>query len=375
MRELTREAFEHDDPNSARHYKDKREKEKRDTVGFIPVPSPLREGGKELSGVEIDADTKGWMFSFGNHSQNYSAALGDNPLPKARKADAKAYHQWVIKEERDRRRFRRTIKRNGKETETWGRHKCGAVSLVVTLPPWAMPVLNSMEDDVRDNLLLRIADVIAHKTQEISERVPWGGGCHMDTDVIHYHMQIPKTAPCGTNLPKAKFKTGGPWLVGADRIDRTFPDLLPNKQKEFLDNRKAKKGKLIDIEIAEAIDRFLERKFELMGYKEQYDKSKKEYAKRKSKSRDTERDRNLIKESFRYFAVEGVWPLAVSTMRLSMWRMIPKEYRILIYASIRAFQIMASPKKALVRESIRLITGRLEKEFHPEPEMLPPWRM
>jgi len=121
--------------------------------------------------------------------------------------------------------------------------------LVVTVPPWAVSVINELEDDQRDALLLRVAHSAAKRMQEVSGRVPWGGGCHLDADVAHYHFQIPKTSPSGKNWPKSKFKTGGPWLMGADRLERQFPGLLSPKQKELMEGHKGRKGEMVDLEI------------------------------------------------------------------------------------------------------------------------------
>jgi len=372
MRNLSREAFDHDDPSSRRHEKDKREKRDRDAVDFVPVPSPLRAGGKELTGIDFDPDSAGFMFSFGGRNENTAAALGVSPTPAAEKVDARNYRARVLKEEKERRKFRRSITKNGKVVETWGSHKCGAVSLVVTMPPWCMSVINALEDDRRDALLLRVADAAARRMQTVSDRVPWGGGCHLDTDVAHFHFQVPKTSPAGENWAKSKFKTGGPWLVGADRMERRFPGLLPAKEKELMDSHKKRKGEMVDLEIASAVDAHLENEFREMGLSKRYEQACCEYVGRKKRAQETEQSRRLLRESLRFFVLQGVWPLAAGTMKLSMVRMVPKEFRPLIYSSIRVTQILASPAKAAVVQSIKRIAKKLKEEAFPEPEPVPP---
>jgi len=374
MRNLTREAFEHDDPSSRRHYKDKREKAERDDVAFVHVPSPLRAGGQELTGVDFDADSAGFMFSFGDKAENRSAASGALPLPPAGKVDAGSYRTRILGEEKARRRFRRTItKKTGEEVETWGSHKCGAVSLVVTVPPWSMSVINSLEDDERDALLLRVADAAAKRMHEVSDRVPFGGGCHLDTDIAHYHFQVPKTSPAGENWKKSKFKTGGPWLVGADRVERQFAGLLSKKQKELLESHKKRKGQMVDLEIASAVDSHLENEFREMGLEKDYEESCREYVRRKKRAQETERHRLLLKESLRFFAVEGVWPVATAAMSLCMWRMIPREHRPLVMTSIRLTQMIAAPiARTVVKTAARELVKKLSAL--PEPVMSGPGR-
>lgn len=373
MRNLTREAFEHDDPDSRRHVKDKREKRERDAVDFVPVPSPLRPGGKDLTGVDFDADSKGFMFSFGDRDENFSAALGDKPLPSPAKVDAVKYRKRILKEEVERRRFRRRVPKNGKEVETWGSHKCGAVSLVVTVPPWSMSVINQLEDDERDALLLRVAHAAGKKMQEVSGRVPWGGGCHQDTDIAHYHFQVPKTSPAGENWAKSKFRTGGPWLVGADRVDRQFPGLLSPKQKELMESHKSRKGQMVDLEIAAAVDSHLEEEFRKMDLAKEYEEACREYVRRKKRAQETERHRSILRESLRFFAVDGVWPLAAGAMRFCMWRLIPREHRKLVMTSIRLTQAIAAPiARTVAMTAARELVKKLSAL--PEPVMTGPGR-
>jgi len=372
MRDLSREALDHDNPNSRRHHKDKREKRERDDVGFIPVPSPLRGGGKELTGTDFDADSAGFMFSFGGRDENAAAALGETALPPAALVNPAVYRKRILGEEKERRRFRRVVVRGEKEVETWGRHKCGGSSLVVSVPPWAMSVINTLEDDQRDALLLRVAHSAAKRMQEVSGRVPWGGGCHLDTDVTHYHFQIPKTSPSGDNLPKSQFRTGGPWLVGADRVERKFPGLLNPKQKELMEGHKQRKGEMVDLEIAAAVDTHLEKEFLEMGLEKDYKQACREYVHRKKRAQETERQRGILRESLRFFVVEGVWPLASGVMKLSMWRMLPPEFRPLISQSIRVSQVIASPTRAAISLTANAIRNRLKEELFPEPEPVPP---
>mgnify|MGYP001766661670 CR=1 FL=1 len=366
MRPLSREAFDHDNPNSRRPAKDKREKGERDAVDFVPVPSPLRAGGKELTGVDFDADSAGFMFAFGDREANFAAALGDQPLPAADKVDAVKYRKRILAEEKGRRRFRRTVTKNGKEVETWGQHKCGAVSLVVTVPPWSMAVLNSLEDDVCHALLLRVAHAAGKRMQVISGRVPWGGGCHLDTDIAHFHFQVPKTSPAGENWPKSQFKTGGPWLVGADRVERQFPGLLSEKQKELMESHKARKGQMVDLEIAAAVDTHLGEEFRRLGLEKEYENSCRDYVRRKQRAQETERQRVLLREALRFFGIKGVWPLASGAMELIMWRLIPREHRKLVMTSIRLTQMIAAPTaRSVAKTASRELVKKLAELAEP----------
>ena len=371
MRNLSREAFDHDDPNHGRHGRDKQAKKARDAVDFVPIPSPIRIGGKELTGIDFDPDSAGFMFQFGNAAENTEAALGKSPIPLPQRVDSKVYRKRILSEEKTRRRFRRVVARNGQDASAWGYHKCGGLSLVVTVPPWSMTLVNQMEDDIRDKFLLEVAHAASEKMKEVSGRVPWGGGLHLDTGIAHIHFQIPKTNPEGVNWEKAKFKTGGPWLVGADRIDRKFPDLLSKKQREIMQGHKTRKGQLVDLEIASAVDDFMEKRFRQMGLEKDYEESCRDYVVRKKKAQDTERDRHFLRESFRYFAVGGVWPLAASIMRFAMWRLIPKDYRKLVMTSMRMTQIIESP---LTKSAFKFATKEIIKKLTdlPEPVMTGP---
>ena len=327
-----------------------------------------------MTGVDFDADSKGFMFSFGGRDENAASALRRAPLPSALRVDPSEYRKRILREEKERRRFRRTISKNGKEVETWGQHKCGAVSLVVTVPPWSMSVINGLEDDERDALLLRVAHAAGTRMQKLSDRIPFGGGCHLDTDIAHYHFQVPKTSPSGENWAKSKFRTGGPWLVGADRVERQFPGLLSGKQKELMESHKQRNGQMVDLEIAAAVDKHLEKEFGEMGLSKKYEEACREYVRRKKRAQETEQTRRLLRESLRFFVTEGVWPLAASAMRLTTWKMVPKEYRPLIVKSIRLTQFVAKPKQAAVALGISF-AKKIKEYAYPEPEPIPPGRV
>lgn len=366
MLPLTRSNLLHDDPNSKTHYRDKKKKWERDKVQFVPIEAPITGSGKDLTGVDFDPDSNGFMLRFGNPEQNKDSALGKRPLPTAEKVDEDTYRKWVLKEERERRRFRRSITRNGKEIETWGSHKNGGVSLVVTVPPWTMKVLDMLEDDVRDKLLLETASVAGKRLQEVSGRTAWGAGCHLDTDIAHFHFQIPKVSPSGENWNKSRFRTGGPWLTGANRIEGKFPSLLAPKQRELLESHKARKGVLVDLEMSSAVDEFLEIKFQEMGFQREYQRSCLEYTARKKKAKHTEQERLLLREALKFFRMNGIWALASSAMSLAMWRLLPKELRVVVMASMRLTQIIECPSP---RHLVKSVSLELIKRLSHLPEM------
>ena len=366
MLQLSRHTLLHDDPNSSRHFRDKLQKSQRDSLQFVPVESPIKPSGQDLTGIDFDAESAGFMLRFGSPKMNSSAAQGNVPLPPAEQVDPAEYRKWILQEERQRRRFKRTITRNGKTIETWGKHQSGGVSLVVTVPPWTMNVINLLEDDVRDNLLLQTAHVAAERLQEISGRTAWGAGCHTDTDVAHFHLQIPKTSPTGDNWPKSKFRTGGPWLTGANRVEMKFPGLLSKQQQDLLKDHTARKGTLVDLEMASAVDEFLESSFQQMGLQQEYELSCGEYVARKKKAQSTERDRLMLAEALKFFRFQGIWPLATSVMKLAIWRMLPKEIRPIVMQSIRLTQMIAAPiERTIVKTAAKEVMKRLSELREP----------
>ena len=230
-----------------------------------------------------------------------------------------------------------------------------------------MELINSLEDDVRDQLLMDTALAAAKRMKDVSGRLPWGAGCHQDTEIAHWHFQVPKTSPDGENWEKSKFKTGGPWLCGADRIDRKFPGLLSKKQKEVMDGHKARKGLMVDLEIASAVDDFLGNRFKEMDLDNEYEQSCRDYVKRKKKAQEVERQRYLLKESMKYFTVEGIWPLSMSVMRFAMWRMLPQPYRKLVVASIRLTQFIESPSiRSVINLGAKEMVNKLSEIKQPE---------
>ena len=161
--------------------------------------------------------------------------------------------------------------------------------------------------------------------------------------------------------------------MGADRVDRRFPGLLSGKQKELMESHKKRKGQMVDLEIASAVDKHLEDEFRRLGLEKDYEESCREYVRRKKRAQETERHRILLKESIRFFAVDGVWPLAAGTMRFCMWRLLPKEYRTLVMTSIRLTQIIGAP---VVKTGFKIATQELLKKLSalPEPVMTGPGR-
>ena len=360
MIQLSRSSLRHDDPNSLTHKRDKTAKKQRDMVDYVSVPSPVFDFGRKLTGVEFNPDSSGFMIEFGDSVANAASAEGLKRVPAPCRVPADSYRRRILKEEKLRRRFRRTISRGEKSIETWGQHREGGVSLVATVPPWTMSLLNTLEDDIRDQMLMNASHAAALKMAKVSGRVPWGAGVHLDTDICHFHFQIPKTSPKGKNWEKSKFRTGGPWLTGADRISRNFPNLLGEKQTALLKKRKEEKGVLVDLEIAKAIEESLEMQFLNLHLSAEYERSKREYRHRKIKSQDTERQRQLLKSALKYFTIEGIWPLAATSMKLGIWRMIPREIRPLVMTSIRVMQMIVKPSPAaLVKSTAREIVMKL----------------
>lgn len=355
--DLTNAVAWHDDSTSPLHGIHKQKKAERMATHYEPVPAIEREvGGGILDGV-FKSPVQG--FSFRMH---YGSAV--------RAADSEAYTREAIAMSKTRSRFTRVRIRDGKERREAGRYAHGAVSLVTTLPPWAVRTVARIGPSELEHLMLYLAEAQAKEVKAVSDREMYGGGIHLDTGIPHFHNHIPKSSAKGEPYPKSKFLTAGPWIVGAHRIEAKFPGLLTDKKREQLTRHLSRKdtAHLIDVRCAAVIDRELEKWIRERGLWTQYQADCEEYRCKKMKAQREEPLRRLMQASVGHHARNGVWPLAYATMSMTMWRMIPRELRGPIMACIRVHQIVRNPSKVL-KIGIRMLA-----EMNRQPEMRGPSR-
>lgn len=353
--ELTHAVAWHDDSNSRVHEKHKRQKAERLATHYEPVPAIERQvGGGILDGV-FHSPVKGYSFRMKSGSA-------------VRAADGEAYTREALAMSKERARFTRVRIRDGKERREVGHYKHGAVSLVATLPPWAVRTVARIGSSELEHLMLYLAEAQAKEIKAVSGRDMYGGGIHLDTAIPHFHNHIPKSSVKGEPYPKAKFLTAGPWVTGAHRIEAKFPGLLTDKKREQLKRHLARKDTehLIDVRCAAVIDRELEKWIRERGMWSQYQADCNEYRRRKEKAQREEPLRRLMQSAVGHHSRSGVWPLAYSAMSMTMWRMIPRELRGPILACIRVHQIIRQPSKALK------IGLRMLAEMERQPEMRGP---
>jgi hypothetical protein len=327
MRDVTPHTARHDDVNSAQHEIDKAEKAIRSMTEYKAVPALAAEAGAKI----IDG--------FKGYSKGWSWKLVDG---KPVVVDNKEYTKTLIKLARERSQYKRVRIRGDKQSIESGAYKSGAVSLVTTVAPWAVSCISKLPENKQNELFLKLAQVRAKTVERVSGRTVYGGGLHLDTAVPHFHDHIFKTTEDGKIHPKSKFKTAGPWLVGAHRINQKFPNLLSKQKKEMLTKALARKDMdhLIDIKVSADIDKAVEDFFIDEGIYIKYEDSCREYTKRKRKSQEEEQYKPLMKASLESFNETGIWPIFYKFMKLCMWRMIPKSLRKPIQMSIRLFQLI-----------------------------------
>jgi hypothetical protein len=318
--DLSRDVALHDDPNSKKHARDVANKALRDKTDWVPVPALARESGasKSRDGVSPSPPaSKGFSFRI----------LGGTAI----KADGKEYTKRALKRSRELRRWKITRLRDGKEVTDYTRRKEGIESLVATIAPWADPTIRRLGESEREHLFLHLASQIAREVPGV-----FGGGLHADTAIYHFHLHLEKLTP------KASRNRAGPWSCGSQRIADKFPKLLTPHKKELLNENLSKKNAdLIDIKITRIIDRETEAWIkECPRRQKQYEKDCEAYVAKKTKSQKAESVLPLMKAAMLSFQTGGVWPLAYAAMSLTMWRLVPKEYRKAVILSIRAFQVV-----------------------------------
>ena len=187
--DLTKAVALHDDSTSAVHEKHKREKAQRLATHYEPVPAIERQvGGGILDGV-FKSPTKGYSFRMRSGSA-------------VRAADSEAYTREVLAMSKERSRFTRVRIRDGKERRETGHYKHGAVSLVSTLPPWAVRTVARIGPSELEHLMLYLAEAQAKEIKAVSGRDMYGGGIHLDTGIPHFHNHVPKSSAKGELRPR-----------------------------------------------------------------------------------------------------------------------------------------------------------------------------
>jgi hypothetical protein len=358
-RDLTRHVALHDDATSDQHGIDVAGKKERLKTHYAPEPATVVRAGSSIIDGQFKSPVKGWSFRM--------------KFGEARKAaDAAEYTREVLRMSRDRAKFRRVRLRDGKERNDTGRFKAGAVSLVTTLPPWAVGVVSRISQHELEDLLLRLAEAQAQRIEETSGRPTFGGGCHLDTAIPHFHLHVPKTDADGNVYPKATFLTGGPWLTGAVRIDRKFPEILTATKRDMMQRNLARKRRenLIDVQTTEALDAALERWIRERGLWADYEADCREYVKRKDREQKREPVRRIVQASLGHYHRTGIWPMCYQAMSLTAWHLVPRELRLGIILSIRLVQVVRKPTVNNCLKIARL-TARLAE---PAPITLPPLR-
>jgi hypothetical protein len=332
--DLTRDVARHDDVNTARHVRDKREKEIRDRTTWIPVPTVEVGAHKpHQDGPSPAPQGAGWCFRV----RGRSASIEDGP----------AYTRAALARSKALRRIPVILERDGKPRKDYRRQKAGIESIVVTLPPWAQPLFERMGRSRQDHLMLHLIERIA-PTAARHGRPLYGGGLHLDTRVAHLHLHLEKQGP------KAQATRCGPWSTSTDRIRRKFPALLPGWKIEQLEENLSKRREedLIDLALTRALDVEVE-KWAAEEDPAGYAADCLAYARAKKRRDEVEHAVPLLRGALLYAKATGVWPLAWTIMRPSLARLIPKEIRAAVFLSIRAAQVIKNPGARLAPELLR----------------------
>jgi hypothetical protein len=362
-RDLTPDVARHDDATSEHHARDKREKMARELTEYTATPALIRPAGSGIVDGFTHPGPAGITFKM------------DGGKPQ-RVKDSAAYTREAIAMAKERAHYYRLREReDGSTRKEFGKYKTGAVSLLITVTPWAVATIGRLKPEARENLMLHLAAVQAERIKEVSGRDTWGGAIHWDTAVPHVNLHIPKTAPGqdgkpGMAHPKSKFKTAGSWTTGADRIARKFPGLLSTQQAELLAGNLARKDEahLIDVQASRATDLAFESWIKQAGLWNKYVADCDEYARRKKRQQEAEKHRRLMAAALSHWHQNGIWPLAFSAMRFAAWRMLPREMRGPIMLAIRAQQFIRRPISTGIKAAVRAMESRpqvMEMEPHP----------
>lgn len=356
MRPLTDHAIDHDDPNNPQHGIDKAEKRERLKTAWEPVPTIAAQRGRITEGL-TDTPVQGFCFLI--------RAGGE-----ARMEPGDKYTTAAKAMERRSRKATRIRKRDGKERKDTVRYRCGAQSLLATVPPWGWGTLKRIKDSERDFLMLRLAEVVAKRIETISGRQTFGGGVHYDGNdpgsfFPHIHLHIPKVSKDGQPHPKEKFLTCDDWTANTMRIEGAFPGLIApgkvNRAKQNLAKKDPKgTGRLIiDIEAQTAMDEAFEKWVEDRGLGKQYRQDKETYKAWKTKEEKLEPTRRIVKANLSHYAQTGVWAMAHKAMGLAAWRMIPVDLRPAITLAIRSTQHVRKAVRT-IDQTISLLDGPSE---------------
>jgi hypothetical protein len=330
MRPLSEHAIKHDDPGNPQHEADKAEKRERMKTAWEPVQTVAAQRGRIVEGL-TPAPVRGFCFLM----------RGGSPA----EVPGDAYTKAARVMERRCRVGKRVRVRDGKERKDSVRYRCGAQSMLATVPPWGWGVLKRLKDSERNFLMLGLAGKVAQRVEEISGRKAFGGGVHFDGNAPgsffpHLHLHIPKTDQQGNPHPKRLFICCDDWTANTLRIEAHFPGLLSAGKVARAKRNLEKKGTgpVIDIEAQRVMDQELERWVQARGLWAQYQKDKAAYACWKRREEKLEPTRRLMKANLSYYSQTGVWAMAHRAMTLAAWRMIPSHLRPAIALAIRTSQ-------------------------------------
>lgn len=358
MRDLTPNIARHDDSTSVQHQIDKAGKKIRDRIEYKATPALAREAGSRLVEPCFNSPIKGYSFKI--------------LQGRAGIVDGEKYTEEIIKISDDLARCKRIRIRNGKERVDYVQFKAGVSSLVTTVAPWHVKILERLNPEDRQQLLLHLVEVQTETIKRISDRPTYGGGIHLDTALPHFHLHVQKTDWDNTVYPKAKFLTAGPWTVGAYRINNKFPNLLSEQKKRMLESNLERKDTthLVDLHVALELDEAMEAWIRKKGLLVKYEADCEEYERRKAKVQKDEKHHALMSAALERFVVDGIWPIAYRAMTLAMYRMIPKELRGAIMLAIRATQIVKRPVATLAKMAINAALLPAQPEIKMERPMM-----
>lgn len=347
-RDLTQHVARHNDPHSQQHEVDKaeareRRRKRQVPTGWDEVPGIARNPGNRVIECVFRSQSKGWCFLMSSTGPRVVAGA-----EYVKSATARARKLAKGKRRRE---------REGRVTVDPVAFKSGLQSIVLTLPPWAVRTVESIGPSERDDLLRHLISSIAKEAETASGRKLFSGACHLDTAVPHFHCDLEKVDEAGFVHPKNLARTGGPWLVGADRMEREFPGLLGSLEREKFERAMARKGDLLDVRLARCIDEKLARWIEARGLSAKYRREREAYAAAKRKAQGRVAEERIVESALEIFARKGIWLLSYRSMSFAMWRMIPAEVRKPIALAIRSVQTVRKVQRALDRIEGDLVYG------------------
>lgn len=369
-RAVTRSVAYHNDPSSKQHAKDKAEALERRKLGFSKTlsfevfPEIFKGPGNGLVQGLFKTPSKGFCL------------LRDPKTRKLRRVEGAEYSRASYAESRRLKacRYFRKDRPDSKKGQIRYWPKGGLSSIVTTLPPWAMRMLERVPPSLLDTWLEELAVKQAILAESISGRPLFSGAIHKDTACLHWHLEFPATKEptaeqegIGEGYDKETFLHASDWLLGVDRIERAFPGLQHEedliKLRERLGERRVEHT--INLQLTHLIDQEAASFIKEIGLEAVWREEKKNYRKAKARDLRTRVAQGQVKRDLREYSKTKIWPRSLEAMGWDYFSAMPKPLRKLVWDLKAIERIHRRPIRAL--RALGIQGQRVLEFFDPTP--------